>query len=69
MSVSVVEVKTPMVPNTNYLYMLTFDTFQLLEGVIPLDILHGMDHKTLETLNIPITNTNNTTCSPTKICQ
>ena len=45
-SVSVVEIKMPMVPNTNNLYELNFDTFQLPEGVITLDVQHRMDHKT-----------------------
>ena len=65
-AVSVVEIKMPMVPNTNYLYEMNFNMFQLLEGVIPLDVLHRMDHKTPKTLNIPIINVNNTTCSLTK---
>ena len=46
MSVSVVEIKMPMVPNTNNLYQLNFDMFQLPEGVIPLNALHRMEHKT-----------------------
>ena len=65
-SVSVLEIKTPMVPDTNNLYELNIDMFLLPEGVIPLDVLHRMDHKTPKTLNIPIINTNNTTCSLTK---
>ena len=70
MSVSVVEIKTPIAPaKSNNLYELTFDTFQLPKGVIPLDVLHRMAHKTPKILNIPIMNTNNTTCSLTKICQ
>ena len=40
--------------------------FQLPEGVIPLDVLHRIDHKTPKTLNIPIMNVNNTTCSLAK---
>ena len=66
MSVSEVEIKMPMVPNTNNLYQLNFDMFQLSEGVIPLDVLHRMDHKTPKTLNVPKMNSNNTTCSLTK---
>ena len=66
MSVSIVEIKMPTVPNTNNLYQLNFDMFQLPEGVIPLDVLHRMDHKTPKILNIPIMNNNNTTCSLTK---
>ena len=65
MSVSVVEIKMPMVPNTNRLYELNFDTSQLPEGVIPLDVLHRMDHKIPKPL-IPLMNVNNTTCSLTK---
>ena len=66
MSVSVVEIKMPTVPDTNNLYELNFDMFQLPEGVNPLNTLHGMDHKTLKPLNVPIMNTNNTTCTLTK---
>ena len=66
MSISVVEIKLPMVPDTNNLYELNFDMFQLPEGVIPLNVLHRVDHKTPKTLNIPIESTNNTTCSLTK---
>ena len=67
MAISVVEIKTPMVPDTNSLYEVNFDTFKLPEGVFPLDILHGMDHKTPKALNILILNNNNSTCSFTKI--
>ena len=66
MSISVVELKMPVFPDTNNLYNRNFDTFQLPEGVIPLDVLHRMDHKTLKTLTIPIMNDNTTTCSLTK---
>ena len=66
MSISVVEIKTPIIPDTNNLYELNFDTFQLPEGVIPMDILHRIDQKTPKTLNIHIMNTSNTTCSLTK---
>ena len=69
LSVSVVEIKIPTVPNTNNLYELNFETFQLPEGVIPLDVLHRMDHKAPKTLNTPIMNTTNTTCCLTKIHQ
>ena len=65
-SISAVEMKMSAVPDTTNLYELNFDTFQLPVGVIPLDILHRIDHKTPKTLNIPIMNTNNTTCSLTK---
>ena len=46
MLVSVVEIKMPMVCNTNKVYELNFDIFQLLEGVIPLHVLQRMEHKT-----------------------
>ena len=67
MSVSEGEIKMLMVPNTNNLYELNFDTFQLPERVISLDVLHRMDHKTLKSLNIPIMNVNDSTCNLTKI--
>ena len=69
MSISVLEIKMPEVPDTNNLYELNFDTFQLPEGVIPLCILHRIDHKTPKTLNIPIMNTTSTTCGLTKTSQ
>ena len=40
--------------------------FQLLEGIIPLDIMHCMDHKMPRTLKVPILDTNNTISSLTK---
>ena len=46
MYVSVVGVKMPEVPDINNLYDLNFDTFQLLEGGIPLNILHRIDQNT-----------------------
>ena len=46
MYISIVGIKTPTLQNTNNLYELNFDTFQLPEGVIPLDVLHRVDHKT-----------------------
>ena len=66
MSISIVEIKTPRVSDTSNLFELNFDMSQLPEGVIPLDVLHGVDHKPSKTLNIPIMNTNNTTFSLTK---
>ena len=63
MSVSVVGVKTPTLCNTNNVYEVNFDTFQLPEGVIPLVVLHRVDHKMPQNLNIPILNTNNSFCS------
>ena len=56
----------PEVPDVDNLYELNFDTFQLLKGVIPLGVLHRMDHKTPQNLTIPILNTRNTTCSLNK---
>ena len=66
MSIPVVGVKMLEAPDVNNLYELTFDTFQLPEGVIPLDILHRINNKTPKNLTIPILNINNTTCSLTK---
>ena len=65
-SISVVGVKMPEVPDVNNLYELNFDTFQLPDGVSPLDILHRIDHKTPQNLTIPILHTINITCSLTK---
>ena len=39
------------------------DTFQLPEGVIQLDVLHRVNHKTPQHLNILVLNTNNVPCS------
>ena len=63
---SIVGIKTPIIQNTNILYELNVDTFQLPKGIIPLDVLHRVDHKTPQSLNIPILNTNNSPCSITK---
>ena len=63
MSVSVTGIKTPTLCNTNNVYECNFSTFQLPEGVIPLDVLHRIDHKTPQNLSIPILNTNNSFCS------
>ena len=59
MSVSIISIKTPLLCNTNHVYKLNFSTFQLPEGVISLDVLHRVDHKTPQNLNIPVLNTNN----------
>ena len=56
----------PEDPDVNNLCELNFDTFQLSEGIIPLDVLHRIDHKTPKHLTIPILNTNNTTSSLSK---
>ena len=66
MSVSIVAIKTPTLHNTNNLYELNFNTFELPEGVIPLDIVHRVDHRTPQSLNIPIPNVNNSSCSISK---
>ena len=63
MSVSVLSVKMLPLNNTNDVYKLNFNTFQLQEGVIPLDILHKVNHNTPQYLNIPIFNANNCFCS------
>ena len=69
MSISIEGIKTPTLQNTNNLYELNFDTFQLPEGVILLNVLHRVDNKTPQSLNILILNTNNSSCSITKILQ
>ena len=53
----------PPLHNPNDVYELNFSIFQLSEGVIPLDILHKIHHKTPQYLNIPILNANNSFCS------
>ena len=63
MSVSVVSVKTPSLCNTNHLHKLNCTTFQLPEGVISLDVIHRVDHKTPQNLNILLLNTNHSSCS------
>ena len=40
-----------------------FSTFHLPKGLVLLDILHSVDHKNTQSLNIPIINTNNSFCS------
>ena len=62
-SISIIEVKTPKLTDTTNLYEMNADTFQLPEGVILLDALHRVNHKTLQHLNIPVLNTNNIPCS------
>ena len=49
--------------NTYNVYKLNFSAFQLQKGVILLDVLHKVNHKTPKNLNIPILNTNNSFCS------
>ena len=44
-SISVVVVRTLEIPDPNNIYELHFNTFQLPKGVIPLDVMHCMDHK------------------------
>ena len=63
MSVSIISVKMPPLCNTNDVYELNFNTLQLQEGVIPVDILHKVNHKTPQCLNIPILNANNSFCN------
>ena len=45
------------------MYELNFNIFQLPEGVIPLDILPKVNHKTPQHLNIPVLDANNSFCS------
>ena len=63
MSISVIVVKMPPFQNTNEVYELNFNTFQLQEDFFPLDILHKVNLKTPQYLNIPILNANNSSCS------
>ena len=63
LSVPIIEVKTPKLTNTTNLYKMNADTFQLPEGIILLDVLHRVDHKPPQHLNILALNTNNVPCS------
>ena len=45
------------------------DIFQLQEGVILLDVLHRVDNKTLQHLNVLVLNTNNVLVLLARICQ
>ena len=62
-SISIIEVKTPKLTNTTNLYKMNADTFQLHEGTILLDVLHRVNHKAPQHLNIPVLNTNNVPCN------
>ena len=59
MSVSIIEVKTPKICNTTNLYEASADTLQPPKNIILLGILHRVNHKTPQHLNIPILNANN----------
>ena len=62
-SISIIEVKNPKLTNTTDLCKINADTFQLPEGVILVDVLYRVDHKTPQHLDAPILNTNNVSCS------
>ena len=49
-------VEAVKIPNTNILYGVD-SKFQLPEGIIPLYVLHRVDHKTTRELNMHISNT------------
>ena len=55
-SISVIAVKTPKIPDTNILYEVD-SKFQLPEGIIPLNVLYRVDHKTPRKLTIHQLNT------------
>ena len=65
-SIPVIEVKTPKLTNTTDLYKMNAVTAQLPEGMILLGVLHRVNHKTPQYLNIPVLNTNNVSCSISK---
>ena len=48
-SISVIEVRTPGIPDSNNIYEVNFNTFQLPEGIIPRDVMHS-DHKMLKNI-------------------
>ena len=56
-SISVIEIRTSEIPGSNNIYEVEFNTFQLPEGIIPLDIMHHVDHKMPRALKVPILNT------------
>ena len=59
-SISVIEVRTPEIPDPSNIYELRLQYFSVvLKGVIPLDVMHHVDHKTPKTLKVPILNINN----------
>ena len=66
MSVSIIEVKIPKIPNTTNLYKVNANTFQLPEEIILLDILHMVNHETPQHLNIHVLNAKNVPCSNDK---
>ena len=49
-SVSVIEVRTTGIPDPSNIYELNFSMFQLPKGVIPLDVMHHVDHEMPQTL-------------------
>ena len=49
-SISDIEVRTLEIPDPSNIYELDFSMFQLPEGVIPLDVMHCMNHKTPQML-------------------
>ena len=57
-SVSIIEIKTLKLTNTTNLYKMNAVTAQLPEGMILLDVLHRVNHKTPQYLNIPVLNNN-----------
>ena len=65
-SISVIEIRTPEIPDPNNIYELDFNTFQLPKGNIPLDIMHCIEHKMPRTLKVCILNTRNTISSLAK---
>ena len=66
MSISIVDIKTPTLQNSSNLFELNLDTFQLPKGIIPLDVLHMVDHNTPQSLSVPILKTNNSFCNRPK---
>ena len=67
-SISVIAVKTPKIPDTNILYEVD-SKFQIPEGIIPLDVLHRVDHKTPREMNIHTLHTSSNSVPETKIHQ
>ena len=62
---TVISIKTPPNTSVNQVYE-TSHQFPLPSGMIPVDVMHKIDDKVPQELNIPIVNTNNNIASITK---
>ena len=65
-SISVIELKNPKMLDTIILYGVN-SKFQLQKGIMPLDVLHRVDHKIPREMNIQILNTSSNSMPINKI--